>query len=206
MYNPRHFQMNDAIQAARLIAENPLSTLVGPDEQGSSFVSHLPLTLIGKPAEEGGGWLLEGHMARANPHWAWLAAQREVLAVFNGPDAYVSPRHYDTRLAVPTWNYLAVHVYGRLRLIDGRQEKDALLKRLITPHDPDYVGQWNGLPEDFKHKLLDAIQGFCIEVTRWEGKAKISQNRAATELARIHGEAEPQMRRWMERLCADLVD
>lgn len=195
--------MNEAGQAARLIAENPLSALIGPDEQGRSFVSHLPLTLIEEPAEDGAGWRLEGHMARANPHWPWLASQQEVLAVFTGPDAYISPRHYDTQLAVPTWNYLAVHVYGRLTLVEGREEKDSLLKRLITPHDPDYVAQWSGLPEDFKHKLLDAIQGFCIEVTHWEGKAKISQNRAAAERERIHEESTPEMRRWMERLRAD---
>lgn len=203
MYNPRHFQMNEAAQVARLIAENPLCALVGPDDQGRSFVTHLPLTLIERPATQGGGWVLEGHMARANPHWRWLSSQDEVLAVFTGPDAYVSPRHYDTQLAVPTWNYLALHVYGRLTLVNSREEKDDLLKRLIVPHDPDYVAQWNGLPEDFKHKLLDAIQGFSIEVTRWEGKAKVSQNRATEERERIQEHVTSEMRLWMKRLEAD---
>ena len=197
MYQPKHFQMNDAALAARLIAENPLSALIGPDEQGRSFVSHLPLTLI----IEGDTWWLEGHMARANPHWAWLETQHELLAVFTGPDAYISPRLYDTKLAVPTWNYLAVHVYGRLELVDEPEAKESVLKRLIAQHDPDYNAQWNDLPEDYKSKLLGAIVGFRIAVTSWEAKAKISQNRAATERERIRGEAEPEMRRWMELLA-----
>jgi len=194
MYQPKHFQMNDAALAARLIAENPLSTLIGPDDQGRSFVSHLPLTLI----EAGGSWLLEGHMARANPQWAWLAKQEELLAVFTGPDAYISPRHYDTRLAVPTWNYLAVHVHGRFELVDEAEAKEGILKRLIGQHDPDYNAQWNELPEDYKSQLLGAIVGFRIAVTRWEGKAKISQNRAASERARIRDEASPQMQGWID--------
>jgi len=196
MYNPRHFQMNDAAMAAKLIAENPLSTLIGPDAQGRSFATHVPLTLI----EEGeGAWQLEGHMARANPHWEWLNAQSEVLAVFTGPDAYISPSFYDTKLAVPTWNYLAVHAYGTLEIIDEPEAKDALLKRLIAKHDEPYIEQWNNdLPEDFKSKLLGAIVGFRLRVTRWEGKAKISQNRAATERERLMAEASPEMRCWME--------
>jgi len=197
MYQPKHFQMNDAALAARLIAENPLSTLIGPDAQGRSFVSHLPLSLIA----EGDDLWLEGHMARANPHWAWLEKQAELLAVFTGPDAYISPRHYDTQLAVPTWNYLAVHVYGRFELVDEAQAKESVLKRLIAQHDPDYNAQWNDLPEDYKSKLLGAIVGFRIAVTSWEAKAKISQNRAATERERIRGEAAPEMQRWMELLA-----
>ena len=145
-------------------------------------------------------------MARANPHWAWLQAQTSVLAVFSGPDAYVSPAHYDTTLAVPTWNYVAVHVYGTLSLIDDHVGKDALLKRLIAQHEPGYAAQWRGLPVDFQDKLLGAIVGFRIQVTRWEGKFKLSQNRAATERARIQaafaeGTADEQaLARWMGQL------
>src|SRR4051812_42389629 len=107
----------------QLMAEHPLALLVGPDAQGESFGSHLPLTAL---RDDEGGLYLEGHMARANPHWGWLSAQRRVLAVFSGPGAYVSPRHYDSAQAVPTWNYLAVHVHGELDLIDEAAAKDAL--------------------------------------------------------------------------------
>jgi transcriptional regulator len=198
MYNPKHFQLNDPALARTLIAERPLATLICPDAQGSSFVSHLPMRAAG----DGTSWWLEGHMARANPHAQWLAARPEVLAVFTGPDAYVSPRHYDTRLAVPTWNYVAVHVYGSPTLIDEPQAKEAVLKGLISQHDPDYIPQWNELPEDYKHKMLGAIVGFRIAVARWEGKAKLSQNRAPAERDRILALSDPAMKAWMERTGA----
>ena len=198
MYNPKHFNLSDLTLARALIKEHPLAVLVSPDATGASFVSHLPLRADG----EGDAWWLEGHMARANPHGPWLAGQSEVLAVFTGPDGYISPSLYDTLLAVPTWNYVAVHVYGHLELIDEAEAKDALLKRLIGEHDPDYIAQWNELPEDFKSKLLGAIVGFRIRVARWEGKAKLSQNRAATERARIREISTPQMQEWLKRIGA----
>ena len=205
MYTPKHFNSPDLTLAQQLMGERPLALLIGPDADGQSFGSHVPLGVI----QEGNGqgaWLLEGHMARANPHWAWLQAQHSVMAVFSGPSAYISPAHYDTQLAVPTWNYIAVHVYGTLSLIDDHTAKDALLKRLIAQHEPGYAAQWRGLPEDFQDKLLGAIVGFRIHVTRWEGKFKLSQNRPAAERTRIRsafaeGSADEQaLARWMGQL------
>lgn len=208
MYTPKHFELDDLSQARQLIAEQPLALLIGPDAQQRSFVTHLPLSWgAGAGADgEGEGWWLEGHMARANPQWGWLSAQREVMAVFNGPHAYVSPSHYDSVMAVPTWNYLAVHVYGELELIDEAAAKDALLKRLIAQHEPAYAAQWRELPADFQGKLLQAIVGFRIHVRHWEGKAKLSQNRSAAERARIReafeagDDGQAGLAQWMQRL------
>ncbi len=196
MYTPKHFELKDLFQAQTLIREHPLAALICPDGQGSSFVSHLPMRAGGG----GDAWWLEGHMARANPHLRLMGEGAEVLVVFTGPDAYISPRHYDTELAVPTWNYVAVHVHGRLRWVDEAEAKDSLLKGLIGQHDPDYIAQWNRLPEDFKAKLLGAIIGFRIEVTCWEGKAKLSQNRAATEREKIRANSSAEMQAWLDRL------
>lgn len=203
MYLPTHFASNDLEHARRLVAEHPLALLVGPDAEGQGFGSHLPLVAL----PEGDGLWLEGHMARANPHWGWLSQQQRVLAVFSGPSAYVSPRHYESPKNVPTWNYAALHAYGDIELIDGQADKDALLKRLIGRLEPDYAEQWRGLPEDYQHKLLGAIVGFRIRVTRWELKLKLSQNRAATERQRIRdalGASESADERrvaaWMARL------
>lgn len=181
MYLPQHFDSTDLGHALRLIAEHPLALLVGPDAGGASFGSHLPL--VAEPT--GDGFMLEGHMARANPHWGWLSQQKSLLAVFSGPSAYVSPRHYDSLQNVPTWNYAALHAYGDIALVDGAADKDALLKRLIRQFEPGYAEQWRGLPEAYQHKLLGAIVGFRIRVTRWELKLKMSQNRAAAERGRI---------------------
>jgi transcriptional regulator len=163
------------------MAAHPLALLVGPCSQGESFGSHLPL--VAEATAE--GFLLEGHMARANPHWGWLAQQQRLLAVFSGPSAYVSPSHYDSLQNVPTWNYAALHAYGEIELIEGVADKDALLKRLIGRFEPEYAEQWRGLPEDYQRKLLGAIVGFRIRVTRWELKLKLSQNRPAVERERI---------------------
>ncbi|MGQ3050694.1 MAG: FMN-binding negative transcriptional regulator [Roseateles sp.] len=181
MYLPAQFKSADLEHAQRLIAEHPLALLVGPDAAGDSFGSHLPLVVV--PDES--GVVLEGHMARANPHWSWLSRQRSLLAIFSGPSAYVSPRHYESVQNVPTWNYAALHAYGDIELIDGQADKDALLKRLIGRFEPDYAEQWRGLPEDYQRKLLGAIVGFRIRVRRWELKLKMSQNRAAVERQRI---------------------
>ncbi|MEJ6003021.1 FMN-binding negative transcriptional regulator [Paucibacter soli] len=203
MYNPPQFRMQDLALARQLIDEHPLALLIGPDADGRSFASHLPLSW-GEDAA--GGWWLEGHMARANPQHAWLAAQPELLVVFSGPGGYVSPRHYDGALNVPTWNYLALHVRGRLELVDEALAKDRLLKRLIAQHEPGYAAQWMGLPEDFQHKLLGAIVGFRIHVQGWEAKAKLSQNRSVAERARLResytqqGHEGAQLLRWMDRL------
>jgi transcriptional regulator len=204
MYLPKHFASDDLALAVRLVDERPLALLLGPDAQGESFGTHVPLVVV--PGET---LVLEGHMARANPHWGWLAQQRRLLAVFGGPSAYVSPRHYDAVTNVPTWNYAALHAYGDIELIDAPQDKDTLLKRLIQRFEPEYAAQWRGLPPDYQHKLLGAIVGFRIRVTRWELKLKLSQNRAAGERARIHdalaasGSAEDRATAaWMARLEA----
>jgi transcriptional regulator len=204
MYTPKAYATQDLELGLRLISENPLALLLGPDSNGASFGTHVPLSAF----QDEQGLYLEGHMARANPHWGWLSAQREMLAVFSGPSAYVSPSLYDAALAVPTWNYMALHAYGTLSLIDDAAAKDSLLKRLIDQHEPAYAEQWRAMPSDYQSKMLAAIVGFRVRVTRWEGKFKLSQNRSATERARIQAsyaenDANPEaqaLARWMGAL------
>lgn len=202
MYVPHHFKLDDLSLARRLIEEQPLGLLVGRDRQGDSFASHLPL-FWGSAGER---WWLDGHVARANPQSAWLGEQPEQLLVFSGPDAYVSPRHYEHERNVPTWNYLALHLRVRAELIDEPAAKDALLKRLIARHEPGYATQWRGLPEDFQQKLLGAIVGLRLHVLGWEFKAKLSQNRSALERQRLREQYEAgtarerELAQWMQRL------
>jgi transcriptional regulator len=141
---------------------------VTPADDGP-IASHLPF-LLDEGREEHG--VLLAHVARANPHWRSLA-DRESLAIFQGPHAYVSPRWYTTSLAVPTWNYAAVHAYGRARLLEDPAEVLAYLERLVRHHDPEW-----SLPEgDFIPKLVNGIAAFELPITRLEGKVKLSQNR-----------------------------
>lgn len=202
MYTPSHFSITEREHIHHVMVEHPFAMLIGPDGDGVPFVTHVPLVTI----QSGDTWLLDGHMARANPHWKWLQAQKHMLAVFSGPHTYISPSFYDNRLSVPTWNYIAVHAYGDLELIDDASAKDALLKTLIAQHEPAYAATWRGLPDDFQQKMLGAIVGFRIRVTKVEAKFKVSQNRPAADRERIKAnhrvgnEDQRELVKWMERL------
>ena len=204
MYTPKHFQLDDAALQRQLVAEHPLALLVAADARDAAaapIALHLPMVWV--DVEDGRG-VLEGHLARANPQLAALAEGQAVRLVFTGPDAYVSPAHYDSALNVPTWNYMAVEVQGTLRLVDEAIAKDRLLKRLIQPRDPAYIAQWLGLPQDYQQRLLAAIVGLRVELQSVQAKAKLSQNRSADErqrlVAHFEADASPAMARWMRRL------
>ena len=203
MYTPKHFLLDDPALQRQLVAEHALALLVAADAQdpaATPLALHLPMVWV----EEGGQSWLEGHLARGNPHLASLAEGQRVRLVFTGPDAYVSPSHYDSPLNVPTWNYMALEVEGTLQFVDEAMAKDRLLKRLIQPRDPAYVPQWLGLPEDFQQRLLSAIVGLRVSVRSIQAKAKLSQNRAAGErqrlIAHFDAGASPAMARWMRQL------
>jgi transcriptional regulator len=155
--------------------------------------------------DEGGHGLLEGHFAHANPHWKLLAGQ-ETLVVFSGPHTYVSPTLYAEPLSVPTWNYIAVHAYGTLSLVEDEPGKDALLAGLIDAHEPAFAEKWRRMPEGFRRTMLAGIVGFRIPIARIEGKFKLSQNRPQADrrnVQAIHAAGDPDQRAlaaWMARL------
>jgi transcriptional regulator len=155
--------------------------------------------------DEGEHGLLEGHFARANPHWKSLAGQ-ETLVVFSGPHAYVSPALYTEALSVPTWNYIAVHAYGKLTLVEDEPGKDALLTGLINANEPAYAEKWMAMPEGFRRSMLAGIIGFRIPIARIEGKFKLSQNRPETDRRSVQasqaaGDSDQQaLAAWMSRL------
>jgi transcriptional regulator len=122
-------------------------------------------------------------MARANPQWQHFANGQEVLTVFHGPHSYISPSWYETELAVPTWNYVAVHAYGSPQLIEDETELQTLLQETIDTYEASFPISWKGdLPEDFRAKLIKAIVGFEIPISRIEGKFKLGQNRSPEDL------------------------
>ncbi|MDO5087291.1 MAG: FMN-binding negative transcriptional regulator [Comamonadaceae bacterium] len=189
MYAPPPFRCTDAALAARLMREHPLASLVSNGPDGLPLVTHLPLQLQvheaappqpqarQTPPEGGPAFVLHGHMARANPHWRWLARQPRALAVFMGPHAYMSPAVYPDRERVPTWNYLAVHCTVQARLLEGEAAKDALLKRLIASHERPYAAQWRSLPERYTRQMLAGIAAFQLDVTHWQCTFKLNQHR-----------------------------
>jgi transcriptional regulator len=178
-YVPGHFRVDDAATLERFVAQNGFATLVSTGPEGL-WTSHVPL-LVGRGGD--GRLRLEGHMARANAHWESLESAAEVLAIFGGPHAYVSPSWYAHHPSVPTWNYAVVHARGKARIVEP-EALPALLGRLTRKYEEGRPAPWRmeDLPAEFTPKLLAAIVGFEIAVERLEGKFKLSQNRRPADL------------------------
>ncbi len=205
MYTPKFNRIADRATLIEAMRSYSFAILFGmqsdPESDATPVATHLPLVV----KDEGEHGLIEGHFARANRHWQSLAG-RETLVVFLGPHSYVSPTLYTDPLSVPTWNYIAVHAYGTLELVDDEPGKDALLKGLIAQNEPAYAEKWRNLPEGFRRTLLAGIVGIRIPIARIEGKFKISQNLEPQERRNVHdaqaaGTPDQQsLAAWMQRL------
>ena len=205
MYLPKHFDQADRTLTLEVMRAYNFSTLIGADDAGAPFATHLPLIISERGLEGDRRIVLEGHVAKPNPHWKYMQARPEVLVVFQGPNAYMSPKVYPDLARVPTWNYLAVHAYGRTRFLDGFAKKDALLKGLIAIHEPEYAAQWRGLDVEFQEKMMSGIVAFEIDVTKIESKFKLNQHRKEAHPAMKERYArgtpdEQALAGWMTRL------
>lgn len=181
MYLPKQFEQHDAALLAALMHERPLATLVvaAPDGPTADLI---PMEFH---AGLGAHGTLRGHVARANPLWRHAGAA--ALAVFHGPQAYVSPNWYPSKRehgkVVPTWNYTMVQARGVLRTIDDAPWLRALVGRLTERHESSHPAPWavSDAPEDYLQQMLRAIVGIEIELSSLRGKWKVSQNRSVTD-------------------------
>lgn len=178
MYIPDLFEEQRLPVLHELVRAYPLGLLVVASAEGLE-AHHVPFFLSPHPEPYGA---LHGHVARANPVWQKVTAKQPVMVVFSGPEAYVSPSWYPTKQehgrVVPTWNYAAVHAHGTLRVMDDpvwlRRQIDAL-----TMHqEATFESPWSvsDAPDDFIDRIIQAIVGIELTLTRLEGKWKISQN------------------------------
>jgi transcriptional regulator len=205
MYTPKFNQVQDRAVLLEAMRAYSFAILFGanpePGLEADAQATHLPLVV----KDEGPHGLLEGHFARANRHWQTLAG-RETLVVFPGPHSYVSPSLYIEELSVPTWNYVAIHAYGTLTLVEDNDAKEALLADLIQAHDPAYADRWRSLPDGYRRTMLGNIVGFRIPIERIEGKFKISQNRSEQERRNVQtaqaagNDDQRALAAWMARL------
>jgi transcriptional regulator len=181
MYVPPHFAESDRAKLFDFIESHSFGLLVS-QVGGVPFVSHLPFLLDRTAGPHG---TLLGHVARANPHWRDLAGQT-ALAVFSGPHAYVSPTWYGAEDVVPTWNYVAVHAYGRATIVEDRPALLEIVRRSVTYYESSMPRPWT-LDESssFVDRLLGRIVGFRIEIERLEGKWKLNQNHPAERRKRV---------------------
>lgn len=179
MYTPAAFREEDLPTLHAQMVQTPLAILVSHDETGMQ-ASHLPLLLVPGAGRFG---TLKGHFAKANPQWKSFQAGAEVLVIFPGEQAYISPGYYPSKAehgkAVPTWNYIAIHAYGRAETFDDPQRLHALLSELTALHEHSRAQPWalDEAPPTYIDSMLRAIVGFELPIERLEGKWKLGQNR-----------------------------
>lgn len=184
MYVPAHFEESRPEALHALIAEHPFGTLVTSGPHGLD-ANHIPFDLA---PGEGALGVLRAHVARANPVWQEIADGGEVLVMFGGGDAYISPNWYPSKhefhKQVPTWNYRVVHAHGRIAIRDDERYVRGVVARLTRTHEASQPKPWKMTDSapDYIDAMLKAIVGIEIEITRLIGKFKLSQNRAVPDL------------------------
>lgn len=182
MYVPPAFREDDPSVLRQIMREARLSTLVTATSEGL-VATPLPLFLDESEGEHG---VLYGHVAKANPQWQ-MPASGEALVIFPGPDAYVTPSWYATKRehgkVVPTWNYVAVHAYGRAEFFVDEDRLLEAVTRLTNLYERPRAEPWavTDAPEPFIKSQLKGIVGLRLPIARLEGKRKMSQNRNADD-------------------------
>ncbi len=162
-----------------MILDNPLGAVVIAGSNGLT-ASHIPFELVPEPTPLG---RLRGHVARANPLWDQVLSNTEALVIFQGASSYISPSWYPSKHAhgeaVPTWNYVAAHAYGRIRVFNDSDWLRAHIERLTAREESVFAAPWSvdDAPADYIDRMLAAIVGIEISITDLQGKWKLSQNR-----------------------------
>jgi transcriptional regulator len=176
MYVPKSFEMHDVNEVREFINANSFGILMSTVND-RPLATHLPFIY---DVEQNS---LFAHMAKANPQWQDLHGQL-AMAIFTGPHAYISPSWYEVPDSVPTWNYMAVHVYGKCSIIDDANEFAGLLNKMVRFFEPD-----SQLPsqvdEAFYQNMMKAIIGVRIDIQSIQGAAKLSQNKSADIQQRV---------------------
>ena len=184
MYSPPYNQLEKRAEIVEFMRAHNFPLLV-TGAGGSLMGSHLPAMTKAAGAEI----TIDMHMAKSNPQWNEFFDD-EVMVVFTGPHAYISPRWYEEKERVPTWNYTAVHAYGVPRVIDEPGAKHASQRRLVAAMDPQWLPKFDALRADYVQQMLGGIVNFEVAVTRVETRWKLSQNRSRREMELIAAQLE----------------
>ena len=184
MYSPPYNRIEERRELLEFMRANSFAILVTATG-GTPIASHLPVVV----ADSQAGIVIHSHMAKNNPQWQEFFDD-EVMIVFFGPHAYVSPRWYEGKERVPTWNYAAVHAYGRVTLNGERKAKHAAQRELVAQLDPQWLPEFDALRAEYVENMLNGIVTFDIAVTRIETRWKLSQNRGRREQELIAAELD----------------
>ena len=190
MYISKLYREEDHTEILEFLQQNEFATLVTYDGEKPT-ASHLLMEIM----QEGENLFVNGHMSKANPLWKTFEKNPEVLVIFQGPHTYISPTWYN-HLNVPTWNYQAVHIYGKPRIVTDQEETYVILSRLVARNESNAAYRLETLPQEFVSKEIKGIVAFQLEVTRIEANYKLSQNRNNEDyhniITRLH-EREDEM-------------
>lgn len=184
MYTPPYSRVEDRAEILVMMRAHNFCLLV-TGTGGELHGSHLPCLVDERDKQI----VIELHMAKANPQWEQFFDD-DVMVVFSGPHGYVSPRWYAPGPAVPTWNYAAVHAYGTVQVFDDATAKQASQRRLVAAQDPQWLAQFDALPQDYLDSMLAAIVVFEVAVTRIDARWKLSQNRTRDDQERVADQLE----------------
>ena len=207
MYLPAHFDQQDPEELATLVRTYPLSTMVTQD--GEDLVAnHIPFLLDGPLVI---GATLNGHVAKNNDVWQTADPTKDMLLVFQGSSAYITPNWYPSKQehhqVVPTYNYVVVHVYGKLSVHHDRASKLAIVDHLTQTMEKTRSSSWkvSDAPPDYIDNMLDAIVGVDVTVTRIQAKWKINQNRSGRDREGVADGLEQSALSDNDRQMSDLV-
>lgn len=182
MYIPKYYRQEDRQLILAFLRQNDFAALVTFDGE-RPVATHIPVEVV----ETENGWTIYGHISRANAQKKTFGGQ-EALLIFQGAHTYISARWYAEE-DVPTWDYMIVHVYGRVREIEG-DELYSVLSRLVQDHEPNSSYRLEGLSQAMVQKEIKGIIGIAVDVTRVDAGYKLSQGKTAQERANIVAELE----------------
>jgi len=202
MYIPKHFAETDQKTLIAFIREFNFATLVTASND-VPFATHLPFITVIRDDK----LYLQAHLAKANPHWQQFLDNKDVLVIFQEPHAYISPMLYEKLENVPTWNYIAVHAYGRVKIFP-QVENLTLLEKQVEAFDKKYFEtNWQQISAEYKTNLAKGVVVFEIEVRELQGKKKLNQNKTGKDaqnvieaLEKSDNENERQIAKYMKEV------
>lgn len=183
MYTPAHNREPDRAKIIAFMRQYSFATVITTYD-GKLNATHLPALI----RDEGDDLKILAHVSKANQQWhdfdASVQQPNEALMIFQEPHAFISTRHYERPLSVPTWNYVAVHAYGRIQILPSLEQRLSLVREMVQEFEGN-LDQWNALPLEFKESKANGIVAFELDVTRLDARFKLSQDRTRVEQENI---------------------
>lgn len=198
MYIPSHFQFQDNAEKIAFMKLYSFATIVTVKDH-LPIATHLPFFIDDRSDK----LLLSSHFAKANEQHKYIEDNIS-LVIFSEPHAYISPTNYDKRESVPTWDYIAIHAYGKAKILEDETAKATVLEQMIRFYEEHYMQQWENLNDKFKKGMMKGIVAFEIEITDLQGQKKLSQNKTETEKHRIAQNLSKSIN-MEERVIADYI-